>query len=92
MNGECGMEKTTTTNKPDNLVFETRLDSVRLSIWRNHDKDGRIYHSVNIIRRFKSGPDEWSNSNHYTGLGQVTLLRQAANIAEQFLISAEISG
>lgn len=77
-------------SKPENLVFETRLDSVRLSIWKNHDKDGAAYYSVNIIRRYKSGPDEWSNSNHYTGLGQVTLLRQAASIAEQFLVSAEI--
>ena len=78
-------------NKPENLVFETRLDAVRLSIWKNVDKDGHPYYSVTIIRRYKSGPDEWSNSNHYTGLGQVTLLSQAAAIAEQYLVSAELA-
>ena len=86
-----GMKGMVNKAKPENLVFETRLDSVRLSIWLNRDNDGRRYHSVKVIRRFKAGPDEWSDSNHYTGLGQVALLKQAATIAEQFLISAEIN-
>lgn len=77
--------------KPENLVLETRLDSVRLAIWKNRDKDGNAFYSVNINRRYKSGPNEWANSNHYTGLGQVTLLRKAASIAEQFLVAAEIN-
>ena len=75
--------------KPDNLVFESRLDSIRLSIWENRDKSGKSFHTVNIVRRYKTG-DEWSSSSHYIGLAQVTLLKRAAEIAEQFLTNREL--
>ena len=77
----------TTNKKP---VFETRLDSIRLSIWKNHRPEGADFFTVNVYRRYKAGENEWSNSNHYTGLSQLALLKQAVNVAEQYLISQEM--
>ena len=67
-------------NQPDNLVFEQRIGSVRLSIWENVDKEGNCYYSSNIVRRFKAG-DEWSNSSSFTGLSDLALLREAVELA-----------
>ena len=74
-------EKKINSRKPG--VFEERLHNVRVSIWENNDKDGKAFHNTTIVRRYKSGDDEWSNSNSYTGLGDITLLERAAGLARE---------
>ncbi len=71
--------------QPENLAFETRIGKIRLSIWANTDKNGNTFHNVTIARRFESAPGEWSNSNSYTGLGDIAQLRQAVDIGEEWL-------
>jgi len=84
------MKKNKQKEQPNNLVFEKRLNNVRVSIWENSDKDGNAFHNVTIVRRYMSAPDEWSNSNSYTGLGDMALLSQAVKLAESFLMQASL--
>ena len=67
--------------KPDNLIFEERLHNVRVSVWENQDKEGNVFHNVSVVRRYQSGPDEWSSSPTFTGLGDLALLREACELA-----------
>ena len=71
--------------KPDNLVLEQRFHNIRLSVWENVDKDGKPYHNVTIVRRYESEPGEWSSSSSFTGLGDLALVRQAVNLAINWL-------
>jgi hypothetical protein len=70
---------------PENLVFEERLHNVRVTIWENRDKEGKSFYNVNVSRRYQSGQGEWSNSNYYTGLGDIALLKAAVALAEDWL-------
>ena len=76
---------------PENLVFETRVNSVCVSIWKNEDENGPEFHNVTIVRRYKSG-DEWSNSNSYTGLGDLALLSEAVEVAKEWIRNKSVSG
>ena len=66
-------------------IFEQRVGSVRLSVWKNEDKDRNTFHNVTIVRRYKSGDDDWSNSNSYTGLSDLALLGEAVELAREYL-------
>lgn len=76
---------TSEKKRPENLIFESRLNNIRVSIWEKVDKQGGVFHNVTIVRRYRSAPDEWSNSNSFTGLGDLALLRGAVDLAETVL-------
>jgi len=73
--------------KPNNLVFEARLGAIRLTIWENGGKDDSVFYNVNIVRRFKSGDDEWSSTSSFTGLSDLALVSEATRMAQGFLRS-----
>jgi len=66
-------------------VFEQRLGAIRVTIWENKDKDGSVFYNTTVVRRFKSGGDEWSNSNSYTGLADLALLEEAVQLGKAWL-------
>ena len=72
-------------------VFEERLGAIRVTIWENSDKEGNVFHNTTVVRRFKSGADEWSNSNSYTGLSDLALLKEAVDLARAWLISQSLT-
>ena len=78
-------------SKPDNLVYEERLGAIRVTIWENHDKNGNVFHNVNVVRRYQVG-SEWSNSDKFTGLSDVALLREAVELAQTWLRSYSLGG
>jgi hypothetical protein len=67
-------------------AFEERVGSVRVSIWKNKDKNGKPFYNTTLVRRFKAG-EEWDNSNSYTGLSDLALLQEATTLAQGFLRS-----
>ena len=57
-------------------VFETKLRQIRASVFRNTDKNGRPFYNTQLVRRYQSGDNEWSNSSHFTGKADLLLARQ----------------
>ena len=68
-------------------VFEAKLRQIRASVFKNTGKDGNAYFNTQLVRRFKSGDDEWSNSSHFTGEADLVLARELINEALAFLRS-----
>ena len=58
----------------------------------NADKKGNVFYNVTVVRRYQSAPDEWSNSNSYTGLGDLALLREAVDLAAAVLREKAVKG
>lgn len=79
----------TDNKKPDNLVFEQRLGSVRVSIFQNIGKDRKPFHNTTITRRYQDGNGNWVNSDKFTGLGDLALLREATELATTWLRNFE---
>ena len=72
-------------------VFEQRLGAIRVTVWENKDKEGGVFYNSTIVRRYKSGDDEWSNSNSYTGLADLALLKEAVELARRWVTSRTLS-
>ena len=72
------------TKKP---VFEQRVGAIRVTIWENRDKNKEVFHTTNIVRRYKAGdgPDDWKDSTSFTGLSDLAHLGQAYQLAQAFL-------
>lgn len=73
------------TAKP---AFEAKLGSIRVTVWKNCNDSGAVWHNVTIERRFKQG-DEWASSNSLTGAGDIALAIEALELAKAFVISQE---
>ena len=48
-------------------VYEAKHRLIRASVFKNTTKEGRTYFNTQLVRRYKSGENEWSNSSHFTG-------------------------
>lgn len=66
-------------------VFETKLRQIRASVFKNVDKNGRPFYNTQVVRRYQSGTDEWSNSSHFTGKADLILARQLIEEALDFI-------
>jgi len=66
-------------------VFETKLRQIRASVFRNEGKDGKPFFNTQLVRRYQSGQDEWSNSSHFTGKVDLLLARQLIDEVLGFL-------
>jgi len=66
-------------------IFESKLRSIRVSVFKNHGKDGKPYYNTQLVRRYKSGENEWSNSSHFTGEADLVLARQLIDEVLLFL-------
>ena len=69
-------------NKP---IFESKLRQIRASVFKNNGKDGRPYYNTHLVRRYKSGENEWSNSSHFTGEADLVLARRLIDEVLDFL-------
>jgi len=72
-------------NEKKKPVYEQRIGSVRVTIWKNHARNGDKFHNVTFVRRFKTEDDEWSSSNTYTGLSDLALLEEAVQLAQSWI-------
>ena len=64
-------------------VFEHRLNSIRVSVWKNDGDHGQFYNTV-IVRRYKDG-DDWHDSSSFNGLADLALVNEAARLAQAFI-------
>lgn len=63
-------------NENTKPVFEAKLRQIRASVFKNAGKEGKTYFNTQLVRRYQSGQDEWSNSSHFTGKADLILARQ----------------
>lgn len=63
-------------NEKSKPIFESSLRSIRVSVFKNSGKDGKSYYNTQLVRRYKSGENEWSNSSHFTGEADLVLAKQ----------------
>lgn len=66
-------------------VFESKLRQIRASVFKNVDKVGRSYYNTQLVRRYQSGNDEWSNSSHFTGKADLLMARQLIDESLRFI-------
>lgn len=66
-------------------VFEAKLRQIRASVFRNTDKNGNAFYNTQLVRRYQSGDNEWSNSSHFTGKADLLLARQLIDEAVGFI-------
>ena len=79
-------------NEAKSPAFETRLNHIRCTVWENNH-DGRVWHSTNIIRRYKDGT-EYKDSTAFNGLADLCLVAEAVALARDFIRQrqAELQG
>ncbi len=70
-------------------AFESRLNHIRVSVWRNMT-EGKAWYNVTFTRRFKDG-DEWRDSTTFNGLADLAILREALEQARDFIRAEEQS-
>lgn len=73
-----------TNEKP---VFEMKLRQIRASVFKNQTKDGRPFFNTQLVRRYQSGQNEWSNSNTFTGISDLLMVRHLTDEVMNFLRS-----
>lgn len=66
-------------------IFEAKHRLIRASVFRNQSKDGKTYYNTQLIRRYKSGDDEWSNSSHFTGEEDLLLAKSLIDKVLEFI-------
>ncbi len=83
-----GKKNETAINDAKLPVFDTRLNSIRVSVWRNHGENGEWFNTV-ITRRYKDG-DEWRETNALNGLADLALMIEGARLARDFIAAEEL--
>jgi hypothetical protein len=68
-------------------AFTKRLNNVRVTVWANQT-DGQFWFSTVFTRRFKDG-DKWRDVTTFNGLGDLALLKEAAELACDFIRGRE---
>ena len=71
-----------TNEKP---VFEAKLRMIRASVFKNARKDCTPFFNTQIVRRFQSGQNEWSNSSTFTGVSDLLIVRHLTDEVLNFL-------
>ncbi len=73
-------------------VFEAKHRLIRASVFKNESKDGQTYFNTQIVLRYRSGENEWSNSSHFTGEEDLLLAKSLIDKALDFIRGAEGEG
>ena len=63
-------------NAKQKPVYETKMRQIRAAVFQNEGKDGNPFYSTQLVRRYKSGDDEWTNSSNFTGEADLVLAKQ----------------
>lgn len=74
-------------NAKQKPVYETKMRQIRAAVFRNEGKDGNPFYSTQLVRRYKSGEDEWTNSSNFTGEADLVLARQLIDDVLNYLRS-----
>lgn len=81
-------QTTETTNAP---AFEAKLGSIRVTVWKNTNDSGAVWHNVTVERPYKNNDGEWSSSHSLTSVGDVTLAIEALQLAKTYIIAQEFN-
>ena len=79
-------------NSNQKPVFETKLRQIRATVFKNSDKNGNTFFNTQLVRRYQSGDNEWSNSSHFTGKADLLLARQLIYETVNFISQQEGTG
>ncbi len=71
-------------------AFETRLNSIRVSVWKNENDDGAVWFNTTINRRYKDG-DDWKSTDTYTSLSDLALVAEGVRLARDFIAAQELA-
>ena len=66
-------------------IFEAKHRQIRASVFQNHSADGRLFFNTQLVRRYKSGDNEWSNSSHFTGEEDLLLAKSLIEKVLEFI-------
>lgn len=73
-------------------VFETKLRQIRASVFKNIGKNGKPFFNTQLVRRYQSGENEWSNSSHFTGAADLLMARHLIDEVLDFIGEQEQGG
>lgn len=79
-----GMNEMNANKKP---VFEAKHRLIRASVFKNTTQEGKTYYNTQLVRRYKSGENEWSNSSHFTGEEDLIMLRDLVEKVLEYIRS-----
>lgn len=71
----------------DRPAYSKRLNNIRVTIWANQT-DGHTWFSTVFTRRFKQG-ETWREATTFNGLADLALLKEAAELASDFIRGRE---
>lgn len=76
-------------NENKKPIFEARHRQIRASVFKNHGKDGKPFFNTQLVRRYKSGDDEWRNSSQFTGEEDLILAKSLIDKVLDFIQTNE---
>lgn len=79
-------------NANEKPVFEAKLRLIRASVFRNTTKDGKPFFNTQIVRRYQSATNEWSNSSTFSGISDLLIVRHLTEQTLKFLGTQEFVG
>ena len=65
-------------------VFQKKLGSIRIAVFENTTKDGRMWHNVRITRQFRRG-EGWGEAPTFNGLADLALVEEGIRQAKAWL-------
>lgn len=70
------------SEKPKNKPVERlRIGGIHASIWRNASREGKIYYSYKVEKRYRDDADQWQSSDSYM-LGDALVTAKLANLVD----------
>ncbi len=64
-------------------AYQNRIGGIRATVWENQT-DGRTYHNINLVRRFKDG-DEWRDSSTLNGVADALSSMEALRCCVEYI-------
>lgn len=75
-------------NKP---IFAHQIGAIRVAIWEQPSKSGSFF-TTTIVRRYKDPTNgEWKDSNSFSGLSDLALVREAARLAREWITNRTLA-
>ena len=65
-------------------VFQKRLGSVRVAVFKNASEKGGAWFNVRIVRQYRKG-EEWREAPTFNGLADLALVEEAVRYAKEFI-------
>ena len=78
------MEEAKEENPKAGPVFQKRLGSVRVAIFRNKNQKGGEWFNTRIVRQYRQG-EQWREAPTFNGLADLALVEEAVRYAKEFI-------